>query len=130
MRDSPPAKPRRLRQIHLSTAILLMLASSFILWMNAIPKIDMPIQEHGPRHTYGWPWPFHYEWPNTRLRLVQLADEEIQRISANWAQGIEKPTFFERRSNALACDIVIALVLVASTLVGSEFVIRRRKPQP
>jgi hypothetical protein len=54
MTDMPPTK-RRFWQIHLSTAVVLMVAATVLIWTNATPIHWNPNNEYFDGVKYGWP---------------------------------------------------------------------------
>lgn len=114
-------KPRKVWQIHLSTLIVTVLASGGFLSLNAIPTTVFPDKSDVPILTYGWPLTF-------TTNMVELTDEDIQRISANWGQRYEKvpaAPFFRRRWVALTLDIITLVLGSAAVAILWETFIRR-----
>lgn len=107
--------PRRLFQIHLSTALVLMLLASGLLALNLVER---------PRSSElvrGWPWtlvtrsPVVYSWVGELPRGPKEAE-------SNQTYTM-KPFHWKR---LLAANIAVALTILAGTTVLLEWRLRRR----
>jgi hypothetical protein len=109
--------------MHLSTAILLMLTSGILLWVNLVParsaSTPMAGQKDGVFYafrSYGWPW------------KVMVATDEVKREAGKTKilySGIDAFNYGQ-----LGGDILVALFALGSVGYGCEqWVVRKREPQ-
>ena len=132
-------KPARAFQIHLSTAVVMMLAASTILWLNASRQSRMVVdykvatdQSFEPvialRPNPGWPLrvtePVYGNVdvfaPNNGVNVNVL-------VTLGWAPLLRT----EWRPWPLAVDITVALLLIAFVGLCFEYILRRREaPKP
>jgi hypothetical protein len=78
MSDEQPPNKRRFWQLHLSTAVLMMLYSAGFVGLNATPRSDT---SHYGNYSilyieewYGWPREFVWRqtWPETKMRPAEV----------------------------------------------------------
>jgi hypothetical protein len=105
---------RRLLQVHLSTAIILMFVAAVLLWANLRPTAEYPghslVKYFGP----GWPRPIFELW-------VDVGDPST--IAPNqWWNGDWKALAIAVLVNGLTGGLIIGTFGVAS-----EIFIRRKK---
>jgi len=110
-----PPKKRRWFQVHLSTAIALMLVSAVLVWANMRVQ-DVPYENHADlfRANYGWPLTAVYreaeKWPIGSL-LYPIGESYYV---IDWEKGVP-----------LNCSS--ALAILAATAFACEWLIRRRE---
>jgi hypothetical protein len=113
---TPPTEPRAKRrfwQIHLSTAITLVFVASGLLWLNLHDQKHSAslVEYFGTENiyeVYGWPWIVH-----------------------NYAYSRQGELFCAQISwQSAALNVAVAAVVLTGGTVASEFLIRRRRPQP
>jgi hypothetical protein len=139
---SEPPK-RRFLQIHLSTAVVLTLLLAASIWINVTPRIT----QHSVRHTdrnYKLEWEHNYSasigWPlyswktnfGTGMHLDTQDEgkfrDEVQRTALRSIfndYGLGTVSHFN-----FGCNVVICGAMLLLTVVLTEYLIRRRKPQP
>jgi len=113
--------PRRFFQLHLSTALVLMVLAAVLLGANLIPRSTLFSNMH--YETRGWPWAldiaFNYEllYPgdSTSGNIFTLFDglEEVKIIRDNWYTH-------------LIGNIAIALAILTPAAVLLEWRLRRK----
>jgi hypothetical protein len=119
---------RRFWQIHLSTAVVLMVVAGAIMSANFRPDYVRLVSEFGkfngqigrnepvmqPYIRYGWPLPFYIEWdPNHGPH-----------------EGYDASVMMGIRNSFLCFNIGCWLAIFATTAITSEFIIRRRARDP
>lgn len=110
-------KPRRPRQLHLSTAIVLMLVAGGALWLN-LKIVERKRIESIAGHTISFPvvecgWPLIYAFNSQDLFSFRLGGNHI------WTWDYL----------CLGIDVCVAIVLLACCALLSEHLIRRREPR-
>jgi hypothetical protein len=115
--DRPPPK-RRFWQIHLSTAVVMMVVAGFLAFLN-FSKETFNLGERPYNYfrsseqfeSYGWPW----KWLTRQEGTVQ--DFELRPMAG-------RPWEFKLLS--LTGSMVVALLMLTGTAVALEYLIRRR----
>ena len=97
-------RPRRFWQIHLSTAMILMLAAASLLYLNLNPQV----------HGFG-PW---YGWPAIAYRGDFAEAAFLENAFGRKITGID--------SAGLLTNVTVCLGLLGVTAVLCELIIRRR----
>jgi len=120
-------KKRRWFQVHLSTAVLLMLTSGFLFWANlsttAVNKYAESIDYDGHHETSGWPFEAQY---------IITIPKDIG-VAAQY-YGVKDPsltlkkdlTLKKWRRGGFILNFLVALAILATTAFACEFLIRRR----
>jgi hypothetical protein len=104
-------RPRRLWQIHLSTAIVMMFVSGAFIWANVRHSSTTGVDGMFiPLH--GWPLVVHYD-------LLVLDSEEAALQPEDW------DGYWNRRNMIL--NSAIGVLLLTTVAVGCEWSIRRRR---
>ena len=122
-----PPKKRRWFRIHLSTAVVLMLVATGLVWANvrsspkskakfAVQRFFQIIPE--PR-TRGWPWQYQtfYDDPDTQATFYDIVQE---------GQGLIQIEATAINLKLLLLDILAVIAILAATAFASESLIRRR----
>jgi len=101
---------RRFR-VHLSTAIVLMLAAGVLLWANFSHRTDFSFDEAGNFLVYSHGWPCH-----------------VKRASAPFNSMATDVTIDERILwSSVAVNVAVALVILFACGFACEWRIRRRE---
>jgi hypothetical protein len=105
--------PKRRFQIHLSTAVVLMVSAGGLLWLNVHgwegPEFKFSDDINGPefKETYfGWPWYAALSLPVKQETIVWRLSYDI---------------------NLILLDGAIGVLLLAITAFISEYLVRRRE---
>jgi hypothetical protein len=113
---------RRRFQIHLSTAVVLMMVAALILWLNLQSKSWNPPSLSFPGIVYPYTTFYGYGWP---IKWYEIENHEGQYI-----QGLGSSTPFIR-NHVLALPLIINLVLIGMifylVVFICEWLIRRRE---
>jgi len=122
---------RKLFQLHLSTALVLMFVAAGLVWLNVrevktgnyekpwtyVP-VSMSLLSNAKvlTHARGWPWYFQSYWYESWVY------PEIYGSAPEWKEG----SIVEWDRWHLAFNILVALALLAGVGVAVEWVVRRR----
>ncbi len=106
---------RRFWQIHLSTALILMLTASALLWANLIPHTydGKPDPDYISGKIYGWP--VDAAWRITLYLDWGRPDPDPFRLH------LQRDTF-----EGVAIDAAVAILILAALTVTCEWRIRRQ----
>jgi hypothetical protein len=141
MSETEPPKNRRFWQLHLSTAVLLMLASGPIVWLNTSSRFAIERKyEDYCRYSTGWRargWPFSAF--RERIRIIP------KNQPSNWQifdfEAIKKLSYYEDNEmfvmvftvqpsimgiNAVL-DVLVAILILLPIASLLEWLIRRRE---
>ena len=131
---------RRLLQLHLSSALVLMCMSGCILWVNSIANFNQhsfaEIYSHTLREErrqrinelayngfrgYGWPWTaietqrFEVFYPDDKSkRVIEIESDDGDKQVVQWLP------------RGILADLSVALLMLTTSAVLSEFIIRHR----
>jgi hypothetical protein len=143
---------RRFWQLHLSTALVMMLIASGVVYLNVLPRRS-PIRSYGyptisysriaqklgieeppsVKREYGWPWRFMMQ----TIEIERHPSEPVTEFPSGgyfYAPGETFDDFVEGSSQnriqwwALSGNVSIAFAVLMCAVVSCEFIIRRRKP--
>jgi hypothetical protein len=99
-------QPRRWFQLHLSTAIVMMLVAALILYLNFIPNVADALDDRVQEVGYGFPW-----------ESFGIATFKSGYREGGWVWQY------------LVLDSIFFIATVALVGLSLEHLIRRRKPQ-
>ena len=121
---SEKPKKRRFWQLHLSTAVLLMLGAGGIGWPNSVARIEKFPGGGGESKYYGWPMNFvcqiRWDYDNSTETLFRY---RLNDTYCEWAEAVKFPLTFL----IIIADLLSWTTILLSVAVPFEYLIRRRE---
>ena len=132
---------RRLFQLHLSTAVVLMFAGGGLIWTNILRH---PLYQNDSVTIYaeGWPCKFHTgmsvrDEPSNSPEQNNVANASAalkERYKSNdpaVVSAFDEVAFIDKDRNAnIAIDVIVGVLLLIPIAFACEFWIRRRETDP